>query len=99
MSQDLYFLLFFACIGGPKLGAKIGGQNWGPKIRGQNLGPKIGKANSPLGPQVPSALQTHQMFFNLSTFLSIAIENLGNILLRTVKLFKQLVICLSLFNN
>ena len=69
------------------------------KIGGQNQGPKIGRANGPLGPQAPSALQTRQMFFNLSTFLSIAIESLGNILLRTVKLFKQLVICLSLFNN
>ena len=50
-----------------------------------NWGPKIGGTNGPLSPQVPTALQINQMFFNLSTFLSIAIESLGNILLRTVK--------------
>ena len=50
-----------------------------------NWGLKFGGANGPLSPQVPTALQINQMFFNLSTFLSIAIEILGNILLRTVK--------------
>ena len=48
-------------------------------------GQKFGGANGPLSSQVPTALQINQMFFNLSTFLSIAIEILGNILLRTVK--------------